>query len=183
MKYQFNVPGTIPKPGIIGRLIRLSFGVWLLYFVFEIYANREGIIKNPSGDTGIWVSLAIALYLLPHVVNIGFGRKWGRIPQYLITGMLMLCIVLSRILYQSWWAPPLDWMVIVFLIYFYSHMGLSFFLAAILRTPGCEMRSIPHLWSVLTGKQSVEHFCPGFLDKTDRWERNFFNKWLLKNKK
>ena len=38
-------------------------------------------------------------------------------------------------------------------------------------TPGCEMRALPHLWMLATGRETAEHFCPtGFLDSLDRWE-------------
>ena len=32
------------------------------------------------------------------------------------------------------------------------------------------MRAIPHLWTVLTGKATKEHYCPGPLDRIDKWE-------------
>lgn len=44
-------------------------------------------------------------------------------------------------------------------------------LAGILATPGCEMRAIPHLWGLLTGNRIREHYCPGFFDNLDRWDR------------
>ena len=55
--------------------------------------------------------------------------------------------------------------------YWFVHLGFSFFLAAVLATPGCEMRSIPHLWTLITRRATKEHYCPGFLDRLDRWER------------
>ncbi len=57
------------------------------------------------------------------------------------------------------------------MVYVYAHLGLSFVLAAALATPGCEMRGIPHLVGLLRGRSSGEHYCPGFIDGLDRWER------------
>ena len=48
--------------------------------------------------------------------------------------------------------------------------GISFVLSAALATPGCEMRAIPHLWTIVTGRATKEHYCPGFLDGLDKWE-------------
>lgn len=55
--------------------------------------------------------------------------------------------------------------------YVFGHLGVSFVVAAIIRTPGCEMRGLPHLWSKLTGSESLEHYCPGFLAPLDKWEK------------
>lgn len=44
-----------------------------------------------------------------------------------------------------------------------ANSGVSFLLASVLGTPGCEMRAIPHLAVLLTGRETREHFCPGFL--------------------
>ena len=55
-------------------------------------------------------------------------------------------------------------------LYVFGHLGLSFLLSAVIATPGCEMRAIPHLWTLLTGRATREHHCPGFLDSLDAWE-------------
>ena len=60
----------------------------------------------------------------------------------------------------------------LFVIYILVHLGLSFLLSALLATPGCEMRAIPHLVGVVGGKPTREHYCPGFIDGVERWERN-----------
>ena len=66
---------------------------------------------------------------------------------------------------------PLWWASQLVNVYVYAHLGLSFLLSAILATPGCEMRAIPHLAGILTRAPAREHYCPGFLDNVDRWER------------
>ena len=61
----------------------------------------------------------------------------------------------------------------VFELYLFAHLGVCFLLAALLATPGCEMRSIHHLYSILTGQPTAEHHCPvGPLTAIDRWERS-----------
>ena len=56
--------------------------------------------------------------------------------------------------------------------YVYGHLGISFALSAIIKTPGCEMRAIPQLWTLMTGRKTLEHHCPGFLNNIDNWEKN-----------
>ena len=50
-------------------------------------------------------------------------------------------------------------------------LGISVVLSALIATPACEMRSIPHLRTLTTGRATKEH-CPGALDRIDRWEAN-----------
>ena len=52
-----------------------------------------------------------------------------------------------------------------------GNLGVSFVLSASLGTPGCEMRSFHHLFSLMTGKPAAEHHCPvGPLSAIDKWE-------------
>ena len=66
---------------------------------------------------------------------------------------------------------PLWWASLVLMTYVFAHLGVSFLLSALLATPGCEMRAIPHLIAIVRGKSADEHYCPGFIDTVDRWER------------
>jgi hypothetical protein len=54
----------------------------------------------------------------------------------------------------------------------YGHLGIAYVLVGVLASPGCEMRSIPYLWALLTSKESPEHACQGLVDvsKIDEWE-------------
>ena len=106
------------------------------------------------------------------MVNIGFTRNWRRGPQVAIAACAALATVIDLAIYGTWWAPPLGLFVLAWLIYFAAHLGLSFILSALLATPGCEMRAIPHLWTLSTRRPTKEHYCPSFIDRLDRWEAN-----------
>ncbi len=69
---------TLPKPGPIGRSVRLALGLLLLYFAaYALTHYRLG--GSPSAtNLGVWIGLAYAVYYLPDVINLGFGRNWGR---------------------------------------------------------------------------------------------------------
>ena len=57
------------------------------------------------------------------------------------------------------------------LVYFFAHLGVSFILSAIIATPGCEMRAIPHLFGKISGRAVAEHHCPAsFITGIDAWE-------------
>ena len=48
--------------------------------------------------------------------------------------------------------------------------GVAFLVAAVLRTPGCEMRSLPHLASLALPDRRDFVACPGPLQPLDEWE-------------
>lgn len=168
----FEEQGSLPKPGTVGRFVRLIFGVLLLYGLYTMLTDGLSLFalrRAPRGPD-FWVFVAIAFHLTPYVVNIGFGKGWRRKPQLAIAGAIVSLIAVDLLVYGSWWAPPLGALMWVWLVYFSSHLGFSFVLSAALATPGCEMRAIPHLWTVLTGHATKEHYCPGPLDRIDKWE-------------
>ncbi len=166
--FRFAAAGSLQRPGPIGRLVRLAMGVFLAWIVWQL-AFRYGVsgLTQPAA----WFWIVFALGLAPYVVNIGFGVTWGAWPR--IAGGLLLAAGAAvgyfqddTVIGQPLWAATL-----VFMTYIYVHLGISFLLSALLATPGCEMRAIPHLIGIVRGKSSDEHYCPGFIDNVDRWER------------
>ncbi len=173
LEAQFEEQGSLPKPGLIGRGIRLLLGAWLLSFTYQL--AREG----PAGllDTTApahwtwWVGVIIGLAVTPYVINIGFTRNWKHWPRVAVLATAGVLIVIDLMAYGTWWAPPLGAFALLWMVYWSGHLGLSFVLSSLIATPGCEMRAIPHLWTVLTGRSTREHYCPGFIDNIDAWER------------
>ncbi len=178
----FEEYGALPKPRLVGRLVRLGLGVWLLSVLYmlitdgwqissHISVDFEGLVDtSPPTHWMTWAFIGFAFWLTPYVINIGFTRNWKRRPQIAIALTGVLLIALDLALYGTWWAPPLGAFVWAWLAYFAAHLGFSFVLSALIGTPGCEMRSIPHLWTLITGRETKEHYCPGILDAVDRWE-------------
>ncbi len=59
----------------------------------------------------------------------------------------------------------------LWLLYIFCHLGLAFILSAITGSPGCEMHTFHHLYTIITGKPTKEHYCPvGPLHPIDQWE-------------
>jgi hypothetical protein len=53
----------------------------------------------------------------------------------------------------------------------FLHLGIAYVLAAVIGTPGCEMRAFHDLYSRVTGIPTKEHYCPvGPLHPIDQWE-------------
>ena len=165
--FHFDEEGTLPRPGPIGRLVRLLMGLLIASFVYDWLTIID------SSDFGnpfilFWIGFSIAL--TPYVINIGFGFNAGAKPRYALVG-IWVTAALAGYFIESRPLSEFLWSVIeISQIYIYGHLGLSFLLSAILSTPGCEMRAISHLLGKVSGKGSQEHYCPGFIDNVDRWE-------------
>lgn len=166
--------GTLSEPGPLGRLVRLVFGVLCLYYVYGLWTIRDDMFSVTLNIRPlIWNGIIPGLFLISYVVNIGFSRAWKKWPAIIsviffaiaaLIGLLLTGQLESAILGRTIWAWE---------IYLFGHLGLSFVLAVALATPGCEMRSMHHLYSKLTGKPTKEHKCPvGPISMFDNWEQS-----------
>lgn len=164
--------GTLTRPGPIGRTVRLLLGLACLYALYQLFLYRQEIIQAPiSVLPNLVVMVFATVLIINYVVNIGFGKSWGRWPSYLAIGSTLLLAAIAWLAFgtanhalpgTALWA----WMV-----YFFAHLGASFVLSAILATPGCEMRAIPELIGKISGRAAAEHHCPAaFISRIDAWE-------------
>lgn len=168
----FCEPGTLSPPGPVGRLVRLLFALLCLGFLWtRLLADPLQVVARFPTDDELWPWAFAALYLFAYVVNIGFGRSWGRWPPFVAIMALFAMSCVSRATTGNWFGPPLAWAFLAWMAYTYAHLGLSFLLSAVAATPGCEMRAIPHVLGRLTGRTAREHHCPvGPLNHIDSWE-------------
>ena len=169
---KLDEPGTLPRPGPVGRLARLVLGGLCLYYVYGL-VKVSGSILTTDGSIRplLWLGVIPGLVLVSYVVNIGFSRAWKKWPAvvsaltlgaFAVVGFLTTGSVESATLARSIW---------VWELYVFGHLGLAFLIAAVFGTPGCEMRAFHDLYSRLTGVPTKEHYCPvGPLHPVDKWE-------------
>lgn len=169
----FQLQGTLNPPGPIGKIARVILGLACIYYVWQLvslwdyWVNAEKLFLNSS----IWIPIIFALYLAPYVINIGWRINTKRLSQLVIILISVGLVALSYFSHQSINSYALNVFTIIWVIYIFTHLGVSFLVSAIISTPGCEMRSLPHLWSIITGHKTYEHVCPGPLHKIDLWEQ------------
>lgn len=166
-------PGSIARPGTIGRLIRLLMGLLCLYALWMIlrHAGSTSMLPISTLDKRLLLVL-VPLCLFNYVVNIGFSKSWGHRPLMVSVGLLGVTATAAFVLTGSVDSPIFGISLNAWLAYFFGHLGLSFTLAALIATPGCEMRAIPELLGRINGRPSPEHACPvSFIGKIDEWER------------
>ena len=169
-KTAFVTPETLVRPGPIGRVVRLLLGIFCCYGAYRYGESPNALVRHDFPDLYLFVAPAVAFWLLPPVVNLGFGVSWQRRPQGAVLLLAGAAALADFLLYGSFWGPPLGWVVFALTVYTLGHLGISFVLAALLGTPGCEMCSIPDLIGKATGRTALEHHCPGCITPLDNWE-------------
>ncbi len=164
--------GSLPRPGLIGRIVRLAFGVLCASYVVGIVDVADDLISDDGHIRAvIWNGVLLGLFLISYVVNIGFSRAWGKWPAIVSAGFLIAIAGYSQLTQGTFESNILARAVWGWEIYLFSHLGGAFFVSSIIGTPGCEMRAFHDLYSRLTGIPTKEHYCPvGPLHSIDRWE-------------
>ncbi len=165
-------PGSLTKPGPIGRVVRLGFGLASLYYVYSLWGVRSDLIAgDDSVRSLLWNGILPGLFLVSYVVNIGYSRDWKKWPAAISAGLLLAAAGIGYVRAGVLETPLLASTILWWELYIFAHLGLCFVLSAVLATPGCEMRAFHHLFSIVTGRPTHEHHCPvGPLSAIDRWE-------------
>ena len=167
-------PGSLPRPGPIGRLARFGFGTLCLWYVSGlINVSSELIGVDGHIQSLVWNGIIFGLIMVSYVVNIGYSRSWKKWPAIVsgiaFAGFALVSYVTSGDVESNFLARSL-WL---WELYVFSHLGVAFIVAGLIGTPGCEMRAFHDLYSRLTGVATKEHYCPvGPLHSIDQWERS-----------
>ena len=171
---KLDEPGSLPRPGPFGRVMRLGLGSLCLWYVFSLIQ----VAGNLFGSDGhirpvVWNSVIIGLFLVSYIVNIGYSRAWKKWPAITSAGVFLLLAGVGYLTQGKFETSLLAHVIWGWELYLFSHLGLAFLVSGIIGTPGCEMRAFHDLYSRLTGIPAKEHYCPiGPLHSIDQWEAN-----------
>ena len=160
---------SLPRPGLLGRGIRLSLGVAVLLLLGGLLTGwRDDLWAGlPPFDVGFAILVCLALYFTSYVFNIALGLGWG---QRTLAGVLAGAAMAGLVGYAVEGALPNAWLGIYvwsWLVAFCALLGPAHLLAAALGTAGCEMRSYAHLRARLRGGDVSSVACPGGIDRFD----------------
>lgn len=157
--------------GLLSRAGKLMMGLLQIYLVFQLLVGYKVIFREsmPTGITLI-IAVVLAFALLSWTINLGFQRRWGARPFYVALGAVGVAMALGYFMGGGFWGLPLASVLYGITVYVHGHMGPCHVLAAVMGTPGCEMRSPDHLRAMLQGKKAELHICPGFWTPLDEWE-------------
>lgn len=164
-------PGTLTKPGPVGRILRLALGLACLYLVVGLLLAFGELLVDGHIRPIVWNGLVFGLFLCSYIVNIGFSRSWKKWPAVLSASIFLAIGLINYVQWGNFESVILANVIWWWEIYLFTHLGLAFGIAAVIGTPGCEMRACHDLYSRITGIPTKEHHCPvGPLNPVDRWE-------------
>ncbi len=169
---KLDEPGSLRRPGPVGRLVRLGFGIMSLFYVHGLIQVADVLIDTDGHIVAlVWNGVLPGLFLVSYVINIGFSRAWKKWPAVVSTAVLAIAAGVGYVTAATVETNLLAFGIWSWELTLFSHLGLAFILAAVIRTPGCEMRAFHDLYSRLTGVPTHEHVCPvGPLGPIDAWE-------------
>ena len=88
--------GSLDRPGPVGRIVRLALGMVCTYALYVLIIYRANIIATPvSALPDLTVMVLAALFIINYVVNIGFGKSFGRWPSYVSIAAMLLFATMS----------------------------------------------------------------------------------------
>ena len=169
---KLDEPGSLPRPGPIGRAVRILLGSLCLWYVHGLLNVADSLIDSDGHIRAvIWNGILPLLFLISYIVNIGFSRAWKKWPAIASAGAFLLIAAIGYLTQGGIETISLARTIWVWELYAFTHLGISFLVAGLIATPGCEMRAIHDLYSLITGVPTKEHYCPiGPLHPIDQWE-------------
>lgn len=169
---KLDQPGSLPRPGPIGRIVRLVFGLFCLSYVNGLI-QVSGSLLGSDGQVRplVWNGILPGLFLISYVINIGYSRAWKKWPAMTSAGVFALAAGYGYFAEGTIETDLFAHVIWGWEFYLFSHLGIAFIVAAVIATPGCEMRALHDLYSRISGIATKEHYCPvGPLHPIDQWE-------------
>ena len=131
--------GTLPRPGPIGRAVRLLMGFLVLSQLVQILTQWEGLLAVRRGSdltSSFMLLLVLTFFFFGEVHRRGCGLESARGGQLVLFFLAVTVVTFDLLLYRDWWGPPFGVLVLVLTTYVLGHLGVSFLVAAAFRTPG-----------------------------------------------
>jgi len=161
----------LPRPGPIGLTIRVILGAAIIYG-FVALLTKWNVLQEDDPIDSDWYFTLGTLWLLPHVFNFTFRRRWGSWPTVVfLVGGAALGLAGSVVSGEFWTAALAGWVYAGDLVV-WTALAVSFPVAVATRSPGCELGAIPWLIDRRRGypQASPRPGCAVGLDHLDRWE-------------
>lgn len=169
--------GSLPKPGPLGRLLRLALAYLVLRgMVYELWDDRVMLTEGEFEPYGlIWNGLLFGLFLVSYVINIGYSRAFKKWPALISAVGLGALALFDYTAGGDWTGVAFGTGFFIWSMYIFTHLGVCFLISAIIGTPGCEMRALHDLFSKVSKVEVKEHLCPvGPIQPLDKWEAKQF---------
>lgn len=160
---------ALPRPGVVGRLVRVVLGAGVVLTVASLATDLRPMLSGdlPLGDPSFWVMAFLVVSVTPWVVDELLRVRW-RWRSSLVGVALLALAALADVAIDAALSGSLVGIVgWTWAFVFSAVLGGALLLAAVLGTPGCEMRAFAHLAATLRGRDARLVACPGWLDRLD----------------
>ena len=131
-----NTSSGLPRPGPLGRTVRLLAGVILLGFLaFGVHYDPSQPLATPRQSPLLYLLIGFVFLHLPSTLRY-WGLKKGWIPQALWLLAVIIAALVDVTTRGTWWGPVLGVVLVGPGLLFLAYLGVSFLVAAIIAAPG-----------------------------------------------
>jgi hypothetical protein len=161
----------LPQIGPVGGVVRLLLAAVLGWTVYDLWVARGFIFAetDPLTDPTLWVLTALMVWAMYEVADfVGWGMR-----VLAALGLLVLAAAAAALTTAGTvWAAPVTWLVWGIDIGMAALVAITFLVAVVLRTPGCELGALRQLARRLREDPDDARpmFCVAGLHKLDAWE-------------
>jgi hypothetical protein len=144
------------RPGPVGLLIRSVLGAASAWGLVDLITSWDVFRDQDLIESDFWFITLFTLCLLPDVFNIGLRRHWGVWPLVVFLAGAAAIGAASYLAAREFWTTALAAWVYAGDLLVFAALGVSFPVAIVTRTPGCEFNAIPRLVARLRGTADAE---------------------------
>jgi hypothetical protein len=143
-------------PGPLGLLIRVVLGAASVYALVELVTKWDVFRDRNLIESDFWFVTVFTLCLLADVFNIGLRRRWGVWPLVVFVAGAAAIGAASWLAAREVWTTALAAWVYAGDLLVFGALSVSFPVAIVTRTPGCELNALPRLVARLRGTADAE---------------------------
>jgi hypothetical protein len=143
-------------PGPLGLLIRVVLGAAVVYALVELLTNWDAFRDRNLIESDFWFITVFTLCLLADVFNIGLRRRWGVWPIVVFLAGAAVIGAVSYLAAGAVWTTALAAWAYGGDLLVFAALSVSFPVAIVMRTPGCELNALPRLVARLRGTADEE---------------------------
>jgi hypothetical protein len=150
--------------------IRVGLGAVFVYGMVELVTKWEVFRDNDLIASDFWFITLITLWLLPDVFRLGFQREWGVWPSLVVVAVGIMIGLAGFLVSGDIWTTPLAAWVYAADVLVFGVFVISFPLAIVTRSPGCELGAVHWVRARSRGETYSRPGCAVGLDRLDRFE-------------
>lgn len=171
-----EIDANPPRPGPIGMAIRVALGIAFVYGMVELVTKWEVFRENDLIASDFWFITLLTLWLLPDVFKIAFRRSWGIWPTAVVIAGGIGIGVVGYLVSGTIWSTFLAGWVYAADLFVFGAFVVSFPIAIVARSPGCELGAIHWLIARARGEMYARPGCAIGLDRLDRLEAHWWGR-------